>query len=276
MTSALLAAAVTSIFAGQAMAADTDCTGLPSNAQLTAALNAVVTGAKDSATTVGVTSTGGGAHNGGLDFPMWATVVNKYGKVCAVATTGNATTRAWPASRVISAQKATTANSLSTEAFALSTANLFTAVQSGNSLYGLQHSNPVNTLVAYRGDATTFGTASDPMVGLRVGGVNVFGGGLALYGGAAGATSTLLGGLGVSGDTSCADHNIAWALRKELSNHATYTTSSITNRVPKGVGAPLGTATSSDNIIYGGTSGFQHASCLFAPTGPTADSTFTN
>jgi uncharacterized protein GlcG (DUF336 family) len=50
------------------------------------------------------------------------------------------------------------------------------------------------------------------MVGKKIGGVNVFGGGLALY--MSGAK--LLGGLGVSGDTSCADHRIAWRLRHIL------------------------------------------------------------
>ena len=37
---------------------------------------------------------------------------------------------------------------------------------------------------------------------IRIGGVNVFSGGLALYD----AKGVLIGGLGVSGDSSCADH----------------------------------------------------------------------
>jgi hypothetical protein len=44
-----------------------------------------------------------------------------------------------------------------------------------------------------------------------VGGVNVFGGGLALY-----HKGVLLGGIGLSGDSSVADHVIAWKLRHEL------------------------------------------------------------
>jgi hypothetical protein len=57
----------------------------------------------------------------------------------------------------------------------------------------------VDTSVAY-------GTSTDPMDGLKIGGVNVFGGGLALY-----ATGHIIvGAVGVSGDTSCADHNISW------------------------------------------------------------------
>jgi uncharacterized protein GlcG (DUF336 family) len=113
---------------------------------------------------------------------------------------------------VISAQKANTANAFSLPGLALSTANIFAAVQPGNSLYGLQASNPVDTGVAYRGDARDFGTAEDPMVGRRIGGVNVFGGGLPLYtkGG------TLVGALGLSGDSSVADHVIAWKLRDAL------------------------------------------------------------
>src|SRR6201982_147032 len=87
----------------------------------------------------------------------------------------------WPGSRVISAQKANTANAFSLPHLALSTANLYSAVQPGGSLYGLQHSNPVDTRVAYHGPAADFGTGADPMTGHRVGGVNVFGGGLALY-----------------------------------------------------------------------------------------------
>jgi hypothetical protein len=62
------------------------------------------------------------------------------------------------------------------------------------------------------GDGKAFGTASDPLVGKRIGGVNVFGGGLGLYA----KGGTLVGGLGLSGDSSVADHVIAWKLRKKL------------------------------------------------------------
>jgi hypothetical protein len=57
-----------------------------------------------------------------------------------------------------------------------------------------------------------FGTALDPLVGQRVGGVNVFGGGLALY--VSGGKK--IGGLGVSGDQSCTDHFTAWRVRNAL------------------------------------------------------------
>ena len=83
----------------------------------------------------------------------------------------------------------------------------------GGSLFGLQFSNPVDTSVAYSGKAKYFGHKNDPMIGeKRIGGVNVFGGGLALYN----AKGEVVGALGVSGDTSCADHNIAWKTRNAL------------------------------------------------------------
>lgn len=187
------------------------------------------------------------ANNGGLDLDMWGTIVNRDGVVCAVAFTGIDRGDQWPGSRVISAQKANTANAFSLPGLALSTANLFAAVQPGESLFGLQFSNPVDVNVAYGGDAANFGQENDPMVGHRIGGVNVFGGGLALYD----ADGQLLGALGVSGDTSCADHNIAWKTRDELG----------LDYVPAGV-----SATGDDNIIYdmmddASASGFGHPEC---------------
>ena len=191
--------------------------------------------------------------NGGLGFHMWATIVDRDGAVCVVAFTGTDRGDQWPGSRVISAQKANTANAFSLPKFAVSTANLYSAVQPGQSLFGLQESNPVDTAVAYGGNAVQFGTATDPMVGHRVGGVNVFGGGLALYD----TTGQLRGGLGVSGDTSCADHIIAWKVRHALN----------LDNVPAGVAGP-----GKDNIIHDVTvdpatghttskSGWGHPSC---------------
>jgi uncharacterized protein GlcG (DUF336 family) len=169
--------------------------------------------------------------NGGLNLDMWGTLVSRDGVVCAVAFTGQDRGDQWPGSRVISAQKAYTANAFSLPGLALSTANLFSAVQPGGSLFGLQHSNPVDTEKAYAGKPSKFGTSDDPMTGERVGGVNVFGGGLALYN----AQGELVGAIGVSGDTSCADHNIAWRARKNLG----------LDYVPGGV-----SPTKDDNIIY--------------------------
>lgn len=172
-----------------------ECQTLPSHAALREALSAAQ-----------------GVANGGFALHMWATVVSRDGIVCAVAFTGKSRGDQWPGSRVISAQKANTANAFSLPALALSTANLYSAVQPGGSLFGLQASNPVDTSVAYGGNAANFGQPNDPMVGRSVGGVNVFGGGLGLYN----SEHVLVGGIGVSGDTSCADHNIAWRTRSAL------------------------------------------------------------
>ena len=143
---------------------------------------------------------------------MWATILDRNGKVIDVVFSGENRGDQWPGSRVISAQKANTANTFSLPGFAQSMANLNAAVQPGGSLFGLQESNPVDPRVAYAGPVSAYGTAHDPMIGRRIGGINVFGGGLALYS----ADGELLGGLGVSGDTSCTDHIIAWRLRHRL------------------------------------------------------------
>lgn len=190
--------------------------------------------------------------NGGFGLNMWATIVDRDGVVKVVTFSGKNRAEQWPGSRVISAQKANTANAFSLPAFALSTANLFSAVQPGGSLYGLQFSNPVDTTVAYGGNSEKIGTKNDPMVGKKIGGVNVFGGGLPLYT----KDGELVGAIGVSGDSSCADHNIAWKLRKELK----------LDFVPAGV-----TADKNDNIVYdieNGTSksGWGHPSCAEAAT----------
>ncbi|MFC5865554.1 heme-binding protein [Acidicapsa dinghuensis] len=217
---------------------DSACSQLPAHGQLQSALAAARA-----------------QSNGGFNLDMWGTVVNRDGVVCAVAFTGANRGSQWPGSRVISAQKANTANAFSLPQLALSTANLYTAVQPGGSLYGLQASNPVNTDVAYRGDPADYGQKNDPMIGGRIGGVNVFGGGLALYN----AKGVLIGAIGVSGDSSCADHNIAWRTRHTLK----------LDYVPAGVS---GDAAHPDNIVYDitaaqglqigvSTSGWGHPAC---------------
>lgn len=189
----------------------------------------------------------------GLDFDMWATLVDRDGIVCAVAFSGGDRGAQWPGSRVISAQKANTANAFSLNGLALSTANLYSAVQPGGSLYGLQHSNPVDTETAYRGNPASYGQINDPMIGRRIGGVNVFGGGLGLYKG-----NVVKGAVGVSGDTSCADHNIAWRVRALLGLDQL-----------AAVGGVSGDATRPDNIVFDidpgtgkSSGGFGHPTCL--------------
>ena len=213
-----LAGAALALACGSASAAggrSNSCQGLPSWSALQSALSGAVSA----------------SGNGGFGLNMWATLVANDGTVCAVAFSGSSYQSQWLESRVISAQKAYTANGLSLsngappsasatggKGFSIGTANLYAAVQPGGSLYGLQHSNPVDPEVAYDwangqpADASAFGTANDPMVGRRIGGVNVFGGGLALYS----SGGVKIGAVGVSGDASCTDHFIAWRTRHAL------------------------------------------------------------
>lgn len=153
----------------------------------------------------------GGPGNGGFDTHEWAAVVTRDGVVCAVAFSGPTPDAQWPGSRLVAAGKASTANGLSLAHMALSSANLYAAVQPGGPLFGLQAANPVNQAAAYAGNPTTFGSSSDPLTGKLVGGIVAFGGGLALY-----DEKGIVGGLGVSGDSSCADHNVAWRTRAAL------------------------------------------------------------
>jgi uncharacterized protein GlcG (DUF336 family) len=233
----------------QAFAADA-CSdlGLGNRTAIHAALRAALSGAR------------GKANNGGLDNQMWGTIVDRDGKVCAVAFTGNDRNDQWPGSRVISAQKANTAAAFNLPAGvggtvdALSTANLWKQAQPGGSLFGLQFSNPVDPEVAYGGpgpggQATNYGTPQDPLVNRFPGGVNVFGGGLGLYN----SSGDKVGGLGVSGDTSCADHNIAWRTRQALG------LDKLTTGGVRGLSAPP----RQDNIIYDVNNAFGHPTCGF-------------
>jgi uncharacterized protein GlcG (DUF336 family) len=155
-----------------------------------------------------------GADETGLDNNYWAVVVNREGVVCAVAFSGANQTSQWLLSRQIAAAKAFTANGLSLDGHPLPTGTLYPWVEPGtpfNPLFGLAAGNPVSPSDAYKGQYAQFGTANDPMVGQRVGGTITFGGGVPL-----GSGSTIVGGLGLSGDTACADHSTAWRVRNLL------------------------------------------------------------
>ena len=94
----LFAAGILMVGAGNASAqgGGSACAGLPSHSALQAALAAAQN-----------------QPNGGFGLEMWASVVNRDGVVCAVAFTGTNRGDQWPGSRVISAQKANTANAFS-------------------------------------------------------------------------------------------------------------------------------------------------------------------
>jgi len=209
------------------------CSALPDHAKLHDALQRIVQLGKNQLT--------------GMGNQRWAVVVDRDGLVCAVVYSGEQRGDQWPGSRGVAAQKAHTANAFSKPDYALSSGNLFAAAQPGESLYGLITLAPPNPNAAYGGNPASFGSARDPMIGKPVGGVVVFGGGLALYD----AKGKIVGGLGVSGDTSCSDHIVAWKLRHDLKLDA----------VPAGPALDA-----NDNLILDfqrGTSvsGFGHPSC---------------
>jgi uncharacterized protein GlcG (DUF336 family) len=189
----------------------------------------------------------GGPSNGGLDNNEWAAVVNRQGIVCAVAHSGQKVDDQWLGSRAIAAAKANTANAFSLKDKAMATANLYAQAQPGGPLFGAGLSNPARPDVIYAGSPQDFGTAQDPMLGKPVGGLIVFGGGLALYDG-----NGIVGALGVSGDSSCADHNVAWRVRHFLG----------LDHVPAGVSPNM-----KDAIIYDigpdgkSASGYGHPKC---------------
>ena len=221
------------------------CSDVPGHTRLTAILKSVV-----------------GLDNAGLGNDMWAAVVNRDGYVCAVTFSGSDRYAQWGISRLVSAQKANTVNLLSLSAgtggifpgITSSTANLWAGMQPGGGLFGLDNSHPVDTDVAYRGNPAQYGKSNDPLVGRRIGGVIVIGGGLALHD----SDGVRVGGLGLSGDSACSDHIQAWKVRDALG----------LDNVPFGP-SPTG----DDNIIFdlvddaGGNpespSGFGHPTCLF-------------
>ena len=164
-------------------------------------------------------------HNGSLFGAaprMWAAVVDRNGVLCGI---GKSNSDAWPGSRAIAIAKAETANDFSNNLLALSTANLYGPTQPGGSLYGLNNSNPFNPIFNAPANDLFSGR------GFVVGGIITFGGGVALYN----SGGQVIGGLGVSGDSSCADHAVAFRMRKFAA----------LDHVPSGV-APDHT----DNIIY--------------------------
>ncbi len=190
----------------------------------------------------------GGPSNGGFDNNEWAVVVGRDGKVCGVAYSGQTWDDQWIGSRAVAAEKANTANSFSVAQKAIATANLYAGAQPGGFLFGITQTDPPATDVLAAGNPAQFGSDSDPLLGKATGGVVVFAGGLALY-----DERGIVGALGVSGDTSCADHNVAWRVRHALG----------LDHVPSGVSPNM-----KDAIIYDigmtGTSksGFGHPTCI--------------
>lgn len=201
------------------------------------AIPAAVVAAVQSQLSVVVSTMSG---NGGIFNPnrMWSAVVDRKGVLCSVQRVGDA----WPGSRAIAIAKASTANDFSNDALSLSTANLYSATQPGGSLYGLNNSNPFNADYL----------SQEAGVGRVPGGIITFGGGVPLYAG-----GKVIGGLGVSGDSACADHVIAYRMRKAVA----------LDRIPGGVG--FGGTDDIDYLPAGSAaSGFKHPHCFASDLAP--------
>jgi|KBSMisStaDraftv2_1062788.scaffolds.fasta_scaffold393755_1 uncharacterized protein GlcG (DUF336 family) len=175
---------------GTVVHAATNCEDLPNEAALKGFLAAAPTTGGDA----------GGLFHGQR---MWAAVVNRDGAVCSFATSTSDPAQVWPGSQAIAKAKAYTANAFSLDSLALSTARLYTFTQPGHSLWSLGQSNLFDPkyLAAPSGNAG----GKEQIAG----GLIFFGGGVPLYN----SSGKIIGGLGISGDTSCTDHEIAKRVR---------------------------------------------------------------
>jgi uncharacterized protein GlcG (DUF336 family) len=141
----------------------------------------------------------GGLFDGKME---WGSIVNREGQICATSVATDDPASAWPGSQAIAKAKAYTANAYSTDTLPLSTARLYTLTQPGHSLWGVAEPN------AFKADCLVAPKDFSKTNGMVCGGQIAFGGGVPLYRG-----KTRVGALGVSGDTACADHEIAKRVR---------------------------------------------------------------
>lgn len=166
------------------------CNGLPNEAALKGFLAAAPATNGDA----------GGLFHG---TKMWAAVVNRDGEFCAAATSTADPSQVWPGSQAIAKAKAYTANAFSLDSLALSSAMLYTFTQPGHSLWSLGQSNLFES--KFLAPPSGQGGGKEQITG----GLIFFGGGVPVYNG----EGNIIGGLGISGDTSCADHEIAKRVR---------------------------------------------------------------
>jgi uncharacterized protein GlcG (DUF336 family) len=141
----------------------------------------------------------GGLFSGQME---WGAIVNRQGEICAAAVATDDPASAWTGSQAVAKAKAYTANAYSTDGSPLSTARLYTLTQPGHSLWGVAEPNP------FRAECLTTPADMNATNGKMCGGSVAFAGGVPLYKG-----KTRVGGVGVSGDTACADHEIAKRVR---------------------------------------------------------------
>jgi uncharacterized protein GlcG (DUF336 family) len=178
-----------------------DLEGPPRAGAASAACNALPTAAdlKKWLRTAPGEAEAGGLFSGQME---WASIVSRQGEICATAVATDEPASAWPGSQAVAKAKAYTANAYSTDGAPLSTARLYTLTQPGHSLWGVAEPNP------FRADCLVSPHDMNTTNGKMCGGSIAFGGGVPLYRG-----KTRIGGLGVSGDTACADHEIAKRIR---------------------------------------------------------------
>jgi uncharacterized protein GlcG (DUF336 family) len=181
-------------FVASSVFAAHDCKDLPNDLQLRAAM-----------LTAAAIPNAGGLFQGAR---MWGAVVNRDGELCSFITSTADPTQVWPGSQAIAKAKAFTANAFSLDSLALSTARLYTFVQPGHSLFSLGQSNLWNPQYTAAPDEKSGPKAGEKNI---AGGLITFGGGVPLY-----KNGKIVGGLGISGDTSCTDHEIAKRSRTAL------------------------------------------------------------
>ena len=164
-------------------------------------------------------------QNGGIFKPnrMWSAVVDRDGRLCSIIRHRRNQRRCLAGKSSRSRSPRPKPQTISATPRSPCRQRTSTApTQPGGSLYGLNNSNPFNPV--FRRYRAFRRSARFPAA------IITFGGGVALYSG-----GQVIGGLGVSGDSSCADHAIAYRMRAAAGFGS----------VPAGV-APGNT----DNIIY--------------------------
>ena len=227
-----------------------DCSQLPSASDLKATLTSV-------------TKLNDESLNGGLGAPVWLTLLDSSGKVCAVVHSLNdgvdVTTQLALNHRVMAVLEAGTANGFSRGNLAISSGNLNAGIlASGGELSSGMDGFLNFQLNPYYGDPKTYGTPKDPFIGKRIGGNMALPGGLALFDN----SHTKVGAIGVSGDFRCTDHVIAWKVREKLSKGA-YSVSNI----PFGLSSTRNDALIQDYDATGkSASGFGFPACINNPT----------
>lgn len=171
--------------------------------------------------------------NGAILSPSreWSAIVDRQGRLCSAVSIGDAL----PYGRAMAIAKASTANGFSSSAFASSTANLYSQAQPGGLLYGFSDGNPFNPNYLANGTG----------IGRVVGGVISTAGGVALY-----QNGSVIGALGLAGDVACADHVMAYRMRRTAGFDA----------IPYGFGY-----NNTDNIDYltpgQAPTGYKHPHC---------------